>query len=131
VRIIRCERSRFSTTLLLSIGLVKLGQPVPLSNLVDRREQRLAGNHVDVDAGLVVVPVLAGERPFGAVLLGHVVLLGRQRVDRCGVLSAHARSGVVAVFARHGAFITAYGLRLIRACTVDDLCDQLVQVLAA
>ena len=33
VRIIRWLKSRFSTTLAVSIGLVKLGQPVPLSNL--------------------------------------------------------------------------------------------------
>ena len=33
VRIIRWEKSRFSTTCSGSIGLVKLGQPVPLSNL--------------------------------------------------------------------------------------------------
>ena len=33
VRIIRWEKSRFSMTLPLSTGLVKLGQPVPLSNL--------------------------------------------------------------------------------------------------
>src|ERR1700750_1892625 len=33
VRIIRWEKSRFSTTLSRSIGLVKLGQPLPLSNL--------------------------------------------------------------------------------------------------
>src|SRR6184192_1139166 len=32
-RIIRCEKSRFSMTLSASIGRVKLGQPVPLSNL--------------------------------------------------------------------------------------------------
>ena len=34
VRIIRWVKSRFSTTLAASIGLVKLGQPVPLSNLL-------------------------------------------------------------------------------------------------
>jgi hypothetical protein len=45
-----------------SIAAVKLGQPVPAVELADRGEQRLAGHDVDVDAGLLVVPVLVPER---------------------------------------------------------------------
>ena len=41
--------------------------------LVDRGEQRLPGDHIDVDPRLVVVPELAGERAF---LLGRHVLRG-------------------------------------------------------
>jgi len=46
--------------------------------LVERREQRLARDYVDVDAGLVVVPVLVVERSLGAFALRHVVLQRRE-----------------------------------------------------
>jgi hypothetical protein len=54
--------------------------------LVDRGEQRLARHHVDVDARLVVVEVFAGEGSLGAALLGDLVLLGAQCVDRGRIL---------------------------------------------
>src|SRR5262245_7032592 len=41
-------------------------------------EQRLAATDAFVHAIVVVVPVLAGEGAFGAVLAGHAVLLRRQ-----------------------------------------------------
>src|SRR5262249_46782066 len=47
--------------------------------LVGGREQRLAGNDVDVDSGLVVVPELVPERRLGATALGDLVLHGGQR----------------------------------------------------
>ena len=78
VRIIRWEKSRFSTTCWGRSALDRPGEARPTGaavELVDRCEQRFAGDDVDVDAGLVVVPVLAGERPLGAVLLRYVILL--------------------------------------------------------
>src|SRR6185312_847684 len=44
---------------------------------VDRGEERLAGHHVDVDPGLLVVPIGVVEGPLRPVLLGHAELLGR------------------------------------------------------
>ena len=104
-------------------GLDRLGEARPAGTaveLVDRREQRLAGDHVDVDAGLVVVPVLAGERPLGAVLLGHVVLLRRQRVDGRGVL---------VVLVCHSASITVCACRIHRSA-VPGLATRSTEALA-
>src|ERR1700745_3998246 len=55
--------------------------------LADRREQRLAGHDVNVDAGLLVVPVLVPERRLGAVLLRDPVLLRGKPGDSLGVLA--------------------------------------------
>ena len=68
----RSARSTFS----LTSGLVKLGQPVPLSNLSIELNKGLAADHVHVDAGLVVVPVGVAERRLGAGLAGDAVLFG-------------------------------------------------------
>lgn len=43
--------------------------------LVGRGEQRLAGDDVDIDAGLVVVQVLAVSGVLRSVLLRHAILL--------------------------------------------------------
>ena len=53
-----CALSRTSFTFAGTIGLVKLGQPVPESNLSVESEQRLSRHYVDVDARLLVVVVL-------------------------------------------------------------------------
>src|SRR5690606_10151467 len=42
--------------------------------LVGRQEQRRAIDHVDVDAGALLVPVIVGERRLGGVALGNLVL---------------------------------------------------------
>src|SRR6202453_911402 len=63
--------------------------------LADRGEQRLAGDYVDVDAGLLVVPVLVPERRLGALPLGDPVLFRGQLGDGLGVLAVvlrHVRS---------------------------------------
>src|SRR5262245_33436195 len=44
--------------------------------LVERAEEGLAGDDVDVDPGLVVVPELVAERRLGRLALRHLVLLG-------------------------------------------------------
>ena len=46
-----------------------------------RREQRINGDDVDVDAGFLIGPTLAGESTLGPVLLVYGVLLGVQCVD--------------------------------------------------
>ena len=48
----------------------------PAVELVEGCEERLAGNHVDVEARLLVVPVFVGEGALGPVSLRDAVLLG-------------------------------------------------------
>ena len=64
---------------------MKLGQPVPESNLSSRAEERLAGGDVDVEAGLVVVPELVVERRLGGVVLRDLVLQRREPLAKLGV----------------------------------------------
>ena len=45
---------------------------------VGRQEQRLTRDDVDIEPGLFVVPIGVGERAFGAVVLRHTTLLGRE-----------------------------------------------------
>ena len=62
----------------------RLGETRPAGarlELVRRREQRLTGYDVDVDARLLVIVVLAGEGPLGAVLLGDPALFRRQALN--------------------------------------------------
>ena len=61
--------------------LDRLGEARPAAarlELVGRGEQRLAGDDVDVDPGLVVVEQSAGAGRLGAASLGDVELLRRQ-----------------------------------------------------
>src|SRR3546814_261892 len=83
----------------------RLGEARPAAaglELVARGEQRLAGNDVDVDARLLVVVVLAREGPFGAVLLGHLVLRRRKLPDRCVGLCVFHRPGSIADLPQYG-----------------------------
>ena len=60
-------------------GLDRLGEARPPASrfiFVGRCEQRLAGDDVDVDAGLLVVQQRAGPGPFRAALLRHIELFG-------------------------------------------------------
>ena len=71
-------RSSFSTTLR---GPRSDGEARPAGAavvLVGGREQGLAGDDVDVDAGLFVVPELVAKRRLGPRFSGDSVLLGRQ-----------------------------------------------------
>jgi hypothetical protein len=68
-------------------GLGEAGPATSAVEFVHRGEKRFPRNNVDVDAGLMIVAILAGERTLRAVLLGNVVLLGAQRVDRGRVLA--------------------------------------------
>src|SRR5262245_55034038 len=66
---------------------------------VDRSEERFAGNDIDVDAGLLVIPKLILKSPLGAILAHDGIFLGLQslfqdgiagdrtvRVESCGLL---------------------------------------------
>ena len=61
----------------LAQRLVKLGQPVPESNL-SMEQERFPGDDINVDPSLFIVPVLVFKRLFGTLLLGDFVLQGRQ-----------------------------------------------------
>src|SRR5678815_3342621 len=50
-----------------------------------RFEQRRAAADAAIEARLLVVPMLAGERPLGAVLARDVILLGRQLFFPLGI----------------------------------------------
>ena len=54
------KSSKAPTGAIAHAASVKLGHPVPLSKC-RRSEERLAGNHVDVETRLLVVPVFVGE----------------------------------------------------------------------
>src|SRR5262249_36937977 len=53
--------------------------------LVERAEERLARDDVDVDAGLLVVPEGVPERRLGRLVLRDLVLLGGQPLLEVGV----------------------------------------------
>src|SRR5207237_8419467 len=42
---------------------------------VERAEERVVGDNVDVDAGAIVVPIFVSERGLGAVLAGDAILV--------------------------------------------------------
>ena len=86
-----------SSTASATAGSVKLGQPVPESNLVSALNSIGAAARAAVVAGVLVVDVLAGERRLGAGLAQHVVLRGRELLapllvglDRPSARSSHA-----------------------------------------
>src|SRR4051812_44236965 len=79
------------------LGELRLGEARPARAGVELRlgvEQLRAAGGAAVDAVLVVVPVLAGERALGALLAQHLVLLGRELLAPLGVgllnLGGHA-----------------------------------------
>ena len=64
------------------VGLERPGEAGPPGArvvLVERAEERLTRDHVHVDPGLLLVPVLVAERRLGPLLLGHLVLQRRER----------------------------------------------------
>src|SRR5262249_39516422 len=71
----------------------------------ERCEERLAGNHVDVEARLLVVPVFVGVGALGSVSLRDAVLIGSQLRDRFWVfpVGRHSRSSFLfCIENRHG-----------------------------
>src|SRR5262245_22649367 len=68
----------------------RLGEAGPAASrikFVGRREQRLAGHNIDVDARFLVIQIFSGSGDFGAVLLRYVILLGRELSNRLVVLA--------------------------------------------
>ena len=60
-------------------GIQRLGKAGPTATGIEfiaRAEQRLAADHVHIQAGRKQVIVFMAEGAFGAVLLGDAVLLG-------------------------------------------------------
>src|SRR4051812_35474970 len=74
----------------------------PAVELVEGCEERLAGNHVDVEAGLLVVPVFVGEGALGSVSLRDTVLLGSQPRDRFWVFPVSRHRGTSFLFCIEG-----------------------------
>src|SRR3546814_2820076 len=78
-----------------------------------RREQRLAGDDVDVDPRLGGVQVFTGPRALGRAFLGDAVLLGGEPGDGFGALAvgAHGGSpnGVLPTWGRRGGFESRRG----------------------
>ena len=68
--------------------------------LVERGEQRFAGDDIDVDAGLVVVPVGVVKGRLRAGLTGNAVLLGGELLLEVVLGRFTCRSGVSGL---HGA----------------------------
>src|SRR5262245_48295367 len=68
----------------------RLGEAGPAASrikLVGRREQRLAGHDIDVDARFLVIQIFSGSGGLGAVFLRYVKLLGRELSNRVVVLA--------------------------------------------
>src|SRR5262249_25741354 len=68
-------------------GLGEAGPAASRIKLVGRREQRLAGHDIDVDARFLVIQIFSGSGGLGAVLLGYVILLGRELFNCVVVLA--------------------------------------------
>ena len=78
VRRMKRPLSGRSSTASATAGSVKLGQPVPDSNLVSEPNSSAPHAGAAVVAGLLVVDVLARERRLGAGAAQDLVLLRRQ-----------------------------------------------------
>src|SRR5581483_10878025 len=80
------------------LGGERFGEARPAGagvELVERAEQWLAGDDVDVDAGLMIVPVLVPERRLGAIVLGDLELHGSElllQLGLCRFLVVHPTS---------------------------------------
>src|SRR5262245_17142302 len=68
-------------------GLGEAGPAASRIKFVGRREQRLAGHDIDVDARFLIIQIFSGSGSFGAVLLRHVILLRRELSNRLVVLA--------------------------------------------
>src|SRR5262245_29515517 len=68
-------------------GLGEAGPAASRIKFIGRREQRLAGHNIDVDARFLVIQIFSGSGSFGAVLLRHVILLRRELSNRLVVLA--------------------------------------------
>ena len=85
----RASRSTSVSTASPAIGAVKLGQPVPESNLVSDENSSAPQPGAGVRRVIVRVPEGAREGPLGPLAAQHLVLLGRQRGAPFGVGLVH------------------------------------------
>src|SRR5438445_11636482 len=63
----------------------KRGSSCSAIEFVERAEERVVGDNVDIDAGAIVVPIFVSERGFGAVLDRKAVLVRGQFRFQIGV----------------------------------------------
>src|SRR5204863_5128052 len=61
------------------------GEADPSIEFVERSEKRFAGNHIDVNAGLLVIPELILESPLAATLAHDGIFLSLQSLFQDGV----------------------------------------------
>ena len=57
--------------------LVEAGPACAAVEFIQRAEERLAGNNIDVDSGLVIVPIGILKWRFRAAFARHVILVFR------------------------------------------------------
>src|SRR5260370_40869031 len=69
---------RFFGNVLVVDWLCKAGPARADVEFIERREQRLPANNIDINSGAMIVPILIAKRRFGAALLGDVILLRRE-----------------------------------------------------
>ena len=77
----------------------RLGETGPAGTtveLVDRGEQWLARDHIDIDTWRMVVAIPTGERALSAIALRHPVFLGGKRRNRCGIFAVSHTSKLCA-----------------------------------
>ena len=86
IRFIPWERSVFSITKLLSIGLEKLGHPQPESNLSVEINKGSPSRDIYVDAFTLFIPIFILESSFRSVLLCYRILLGGEFRAQCLII---------------------------------------------
>src|SRR5262249_36334041 len=62
------------------VFLERFGEARPAGSgieFIERAEERFPGDHVHINARLLIVPVLIMKRRFGSLVLGDFILLGR------------------------------------------------------
>ena len=89
MRVVKKLRSSSSPMCWLSTGCQKLG-PTGFRVVLGRRvEQRQLAADAAVNPLVFVVPVLAGERPFGPLATRDAILFGRQLLFPLGIGLVH------------------------------------------
>src|SRR5436853_5362938 len=69
---------RFFGNIFVVEWFCKAGPSAAAVEFIERREQRLPANDIDINSGAMIVPILIAKRWFGAALLGDVILLRRE-----------------------------------------------------
>src|SRR5205085_12666668 len=69
---------RFLGDLIFVNRFGETGPTTAAVEFIERTEERLAADHIDIDASVMIVPILISKWRFGAALLSDVILLRRQ-----------------------------------------------------